>query len=304
VSRRRPSRVRSSNWAPTGTSEGNGGSALKQTPLPIVYIVSDSVGETAEFVVRAAASQFDGGNVQLRRVSHVDSTAVVDETVESAREEGAIIAFTLVLPELREYLLQRAQESGVHAVDIMGPMISAFEQVVGQPPRRKPGLVHQLDEDYFRRVEAVEFAVKYDDGRDPRGLERADIVLIGVSRTSKTPLSMYLAHRRMRVANVPLVPEVEPPEELFQLRDRGKVVGLTIRADKLNAIRRERLRSLGLTPTANYASRERIELELEYAEQIMRRLGCFVIDVSDKAVEETAGLILDYIHKREKQSQA
>ncbi|MCL6631095.1 MAG: kinase/pyrophosphorylase [Alicyclobacillus herbarius] len=270
--------------------------------LPIIYVVSDSVGETAEFVARAAASQFDGGNFELRRVSHVDSAAVIDEVVQSAYEEQAIIAFTLVLPGLRERLLQRANELGVHAVDIMGPMMDAFEQVIGQPPRRKPGLVHQLDEDYFRRVEAVEFAVKYDDGRDPRGLERADIVLIGVSRTSKTPLSMYLAHRRMRVANVPLVPEVNPPEELFQIRDKGKVVGLTIRADKLNAIRRERLRSLGLTPTANYASHERIEMELAYAEQIMRRLGCFVIDVSDKAVEETAGIILEYIHKREKHS--
>ncbi len=279
-----------------------GGDALSPMQLPIIYIVSDSVGETAEFVARAAASQFDGGSFELRRVSHVDSVDVIDDTVKSAQEEQAIIAFTLVLPELRERLLHRAAELGVHAVDIMGPMIDAFEQVMGTPPRRKPGLVHQLDEEYFRRVEAVEFAVKYDDGRDPRGLERADIVLIGVSRTSKTPLSMYLAHRRMRVANVPLVPEVHPPEELFQIRDKGKVVGLTIRADKLNAIRRERLRSLGLTPTANYASHERIAMELEYAEGIMRRLGCYVIDVSDKAVEETASLILDYVHRREQYS--
>ncbi|MCL6599159.1 MAG: kinase/pyrophosphorylase [Alicyclobacillus macrosporangiidus] len=263
---------------------------------PVVYVVSDSVGETGEFVVRAAASQFDGGSMDLRRVSHVQDTQVIDETVASAREENAIIAFTIVLPHLREHLMQRAAALGVRTVDIMGPMLDAFEQVVGQPPHRKPGLVHQLDDEYFRRVEAIEFAVKYDDGRDPRGLERADIVLIGVSRTSKTPLSMYLAHRRLRVANVPLVPEVAPPEELFMLPP-GRVIGLTIRPDKLNLIRVERLRSLGLTPQASYASPERIRQELDYADGVIRRIGCPVIDVSDKAVEETAAIVLEYVHR-------
>lgn len=269
--------------------------------IPIVYIVSDSVGETAEFVVRAAASQFDGGHTELRRVSHVHDEAMLDDIIVSAKEEEAIIAFTIVLPELREYLLSRAAAQGVQVVDIMGPMIDAFERVVGQPPRRQPGLVHQLDADYFRRVDAVEFAVKYDDGRDARGLERADIVLVGVSRTSKTPLSMYLAHRGRRVANVPLVPEVTPPEELFHLRDPKKVIGLSIRPEKLNAIRHERLKSLGLTSSANYASLERILQELEYADSVMKRLKCHVIDVSDKAVEETAGLIFEYITRKERQ---
>lgn len=269
---------------------------------PIVYIVSDSVGETAEFVVRAAASQFDGGQVDLRRVSHVHETSVIDETIESAREEHALLAFTIVLPELREYLITAATAASVRIVDIMGPMVDALEQVIGTVPRRKPGLVHQLDEDYFRRVEAIEFAVKYDDGRDPRGLERADIILVGVSRTSKTPLSMYLAHRRIRVANVPLVPEVAPPEELFHLTDRRKIVGLSIRPEKLNLIRQERLKALGLTPQASYASYERISVELDYSETIMRRLGCPVIDVSDRAVEETAGIILEIVAQRGKQA--
>lgn len=265
---------------------------------PIIYIVSDSVGETAEFVARAAASQFDGGHVELRRVSHVHEPSVIDETVDSAKEENAVIVFTVVLPELREYLLQRARRFGVPAVDIMGPMMDALEMLIGAPPQRKPGLVHQLDAEYFRRVEAIEFAVKYDDGRDPRGLARADIILIGVSRTSKTPLSMYLAHRRMKVANVPLVPEVQPPEELFALKDKRKIVGLRIRPEKLNLIRQERLRTLGLTPQASYASYERISAELEFAEDVMRRLNCPVIDVSDKAVEETAGIILEIVSRK------
>ncbi len=265
---------------------------------PIVYIVSDSVGETAEFVIRAAASQFDGGQVDLRRVSHVHEKTVLDEVIQSAKEERGIIAFTVVVPELREHLLNKARDAGVQIVDIMGPVIDVFEQELGRPPARKAGLVHQLDEDYFKRVEAIEFAVKYDDGRDARGLERADVVLIGVSRTSKTPLSMYLAHRGLRVANVPLVPEVTPPEQLFRLQDKKKVIGLTIRPDKLNMIRKERLKSLGLTGEATYASHERILVELEYAESVMKRLGCPCIDVSDKAVEETAGVVLEFVAKR------
>ena len=267
---------------------------------PVVYIVSDSVGETAEFVVRAAASQFDGRQWDMRSVSYVHERSVIDETVASAREEQAIIAFTLVLPELREYLLGAARSFGVRAIDIMGPMVDAFEEAVGHPPQRKAGLVHQLDDEYFRRVEAIEFAVKYDDGRDPRGLKRADIILIGVSRTSKTPLSMYLAHKRLKVANVPLVPEVSPPDELFLLSERKKVIGLTIRPEELNLIRQERLKALGLTAEASYASFERILLELDYAESIMQRINCPIIDVSSKAVEETAGLILDYVRSRGK----
>lgn len=262
----------------------------------IVYVVSDSVGETAEFVVRAAASQFDGGRVDVHRISFVDDVSTLREVVESAREDGALIAFTLILPELRREIARLAEEGGVIAVDIMGPMMDAFGKAFGTPPKLRPGLVHQLDEEYFRRVEAVEFAVKYDDGRDPRGLVRADVILIGVSRTSKTPLSMYLAHRRLKVANVPLVPEVDPPEELFTLPAK-KIIGLTINPEELNKIRTERLRSLGLTAQANYATLERILVELDYAEGIMKKIGCPIIDVSSKAVEETASIVLDILKR-------
>jgi [pyruvate, water dikinase]-phosphate phosphotransferase / [pyruvate, water dikinase] kinase len=145
-------------------------------------------------------------------------------------------------------------------------------------------------------VDAIEFAVKYDDGRDPRGLLRADVVLIGVSRTSKTPLSMYLANKRLKVANVPLVPEVDPPQELFQLPPE-RCIGLTINPEQLNGIRTERLKALGLTSQANYANLDRIAQELAYSKRIIDRLGCPVIDVSNKAVEETANIILEIIRK-------
>ncbi|KFZ40773.1 MULTISPECIES: pyruvate, water dikinase regulatory protein [Thermoactinomyces] len=262
----------------------------------VVYVVSDSVGETAELVVKAASSQFNGGEIEIRRIPYVNDADTVIETVQAAKEEKALIAFTLVVPELQELLITEAGRKQVPYVDIMGPMIQGMSELFQHEPKYKPGLIHQLDEDYFRKVEAIEFAVKYDDGKDPRGLLKADVILVGVSRTSKTPLSMYLAHKRFKVANVPLVPEVEPPEELLQVPSH-RIIGLTIDPEQLNHIRTERLKALGLASGANYASMERILEELDYAERVIRRLGCPVINVSNKAVEETANLILDIIQK-------
>lgn len=181
-------------------------------------------------------------------------------------------------------------------VDLLSPLMNAFATRFNQQPYHRPGLIRKLDEEYFKKIAAIEFAVKYDDGRDPRGITKADIVLIGVSRTSKTPLSMYLAHQRFKVANVPLVPEVPPPDELFAV-PRKNCIGLIISPDKLNEIRGERLRALGLASQANYASFERILYEMDFAEKIMKRVGCPIIDVSNKAVEETAGLILEVLKK-------
>lgn len=262
----------------------------------VVYVVSDSVGETAEFVVKAVATQFNGGQVDIRRNSYVDDFEDIEDVITLAKKGNSIIAYTIVIPSLKEYLDQRATQEGIMAVDLLSPLMYAFETRFNKQPNHRPGLMRKLDEEYFRKIEAIEFAVKYDDGRDPRGIKRADIVLVGVSRTSKTPLSMYLAHQRFKVANVPLVPEVPPPDELFEI-PRKNCVGLIISPDKLNEIRKERLKSLGLASQANYASFERILDELDYAEKIMKRVGCPVIDVSNKAVEETASLILEVLKK-------
>ncbi len=268
-----------------------------RSSLSIVFVVSDSVGETAEFVVRAAASQFDHNHFEIRRMSYVDTIDAIREIIESAKEVGGFIAYTLILPTLRTAMRELAEQMGVRAVDIMGPMMTAFEDVFNATPQLRPGLLHQLDDDYFRKVEAIEFAVKHDDGRDSRGLFRADVVLVGVSRTSKTPLSMYLAHKKMRVANVPLVPEVQPPGELYEL-PQGRIIGLTIDGDELTLIRKERLRSLGLNSDASYASWQRIRDELQYADDVMQKLGCPIIDVSRRAVEETASIILSIVRQR------
>ncbi|WP_077211149.1 pyruvate, water dikinase regulatory protein [Bacillus dakarensis] len=261
-----------------------------------VYIISDSVGETAELVVKAVATQFNGGNVDIVRSSYVEDIEDIEDVLLMAKQSPSIIAYTIVIPSLKDYLDKRAMEEKIAAVDLLHPLIDAFAKTFHRNPKNQPKLMRKLDDSYFRKIEAIEFAVKYDDGRDPRGILKADIVLIGVSRTSKTPLSMYLANKRYKVANVPLVPEVSPPDELYEI-PRSKCVGLIITPDKLNMIRKERLRSLGLTSGANYASFERILEELEYAEKIMKRIGCPIINVSNKAVEETADYILDVLKK-------
>ena len=247
-------------------------------------------------MAKAAASQFNSGSVDIRRVPYLDDHDYLDEVLDEAAKCPSIIAYTLVLPEMKEKLVSGAIQRNIITVDIMGPMMDGLSKLMQNSPKLKPGLLHKLDEDYFKKVEAIEFAVKYDDGKDPRGIVHSDIVVIGVSRTSKTPLCMYLAHKRIKAANVPLVPEVSPPEELFKLPS-NKVIGLTIRPDQLNVIRQERLKTLGLTSSADYASLERILRELDYAEKIMRKVGCPVIDVTHKAVEETASKVLEIYHK-------
>ncbi|WP_168119469.1 pyruvate, water dikinase regulatory protein [Paenibacillus sp. HB172176] len=269
---------------------------VKQSADVIVYVVSDAAGDTGDLVVRAAIAQFHPIHADIRRAPFIMDEAALERVTEMAKRSHAIMLYTLVKPKLRDEMRRLSEASGVTAIDLLGPFIETLEHRTGRKSRQEPGLNHVLDADYFRKVEAVEFAVKYDDARDTSGVMKADIVLVGVSRTSKTPLSMYLAHQKFKVANVPLVPEIKPPDELFKL-PRGKIVGLTIDTTYLNVIRKERLKALGLPNTAAYATTKRIEEELQYAETIMKELGCVVIDVSHRAVEETASLIMEYVRK-------
>ena len=258
----------------------------------VIYIISDSIGETAEQVAKAAISQFETESYELRRFPFITDKNQIIEILEEAKHEKPVVIFTMVLEELKDFLVDEATKRGIAHIDVMSPIIKSIGSVLNFVPKREPGLIRRLDEKYFKKVEAIEFAVKYDDGKDPRGLKKADIVLIGISRTSKTPLSMYLAHKNMKVANVPLVPEVAPPKEIYEIPSK-KIIGLTTNPMKLIEIRQERLKALGLKHEANYASMERILEELDYAEEIMKKLNCPVIDVSSKAVEESASIILE-----------
>ncbi len=268
----------------------------QETVIPVVYVISDSVGETAEFMVKAAASQFNGANVDIRKIPHVEDESAIIMAFELAKEAQAFVAYTLVLPELRTIVEAKGKEYNIPTVDLLGPLMDTFANFFDKKPIYSPGSMRQLDADYFNKIKAVEFAVKYDDGKDPRGVLLADIVLIGISRTSKTPLSMYLAHKGFKVANVPLAPEVIPPDEIYQVSAK-KCIGLTIEPNELNEIRQQRLKSLGLTKNSNYAKFERILEELEFSEAIIKKVGCPLINVSNRAVEETAGIILDILKK-------
>jgi regulator of PEP synthase PpsR (kinase-PPPase family) len=193
-------------------------------------------------------------------------------------------------------MTQQAKVKNIPAIDALGPIIRELTKMSDSQPKREIGLNRQMDEEYFEKVDAVEFAVKYDDGKDPRGVLKADIVLLGVSRTSKTPLSMYLAYRNYKVANIPLVPEVSAPKELFEISPR-KIIGLTNDPQVLNTIRLVRMKDLGIKSNSTYANLDRILNELDYAHKLFTKLRCPVINVSNKAIEETASIITSIISK-------
>lgn len=264
----------------------------------VVYVLSDSIGETGEQVAKAAISQFNSGKYETRRFPYITDEDQIIEIFEEAKNEKSMIIFTIVIDRLKQFILEKSKEYNIMAIDIMTPILNSIENLVGFEPKREAGLIRKLDEKYFRKVEAIEFAVKYDDGKDSRGIKKADIVLIGISRTSKTPLSMYLAHKNIKVANIPLVPEVPPPNELFEI-DSKRIIGLTANPVKINEIRKERLKALGLSDNASYASMDRILDEIQYAEDLMKGIKCPVIDVSVKAVEETAGIIMELIKEHD-----
>lgn len=260
----------------------------------VIFVCSDAVGETAEAVARATTRQFATEQVKIKRFGHIKHEDEIKSIINEALQVDGFIAYTLVQPELRETMREETIRLGVRAVDVMGPMMQAFIDTFNDAPKYKPGLLHEMDENYYRKIEAIEFAVKYDDGKDVRGLLQAQVVLVGVSRTSKTPLSIYLAHKGIKTANYPLTIKVKPPQELFMASDR-LIVGLSMQPERLLKIRTERLKALGLPSQAHYASIERIEKELHFASEIMERLKCPVIDVTEKAIEETAGLIMELL---------
>lgn len=262
----------------------------------IIYVCSDAVGETAEAVAKATLRQFSSEHVKIKRFGHLRSEDEIIRIVAEAALTGGFISYTLVQPELRELMKEESLKLGVRAVDVMGPMMQAYIDTFGSYPRREPGLLHSIDDDYYRRMDAIEFAVRYDDGKDARGLVQAQVVLIGVSRTSKTPLSVFLSHKGIKTANLPLMPEVKPPDELKQEPGR-LIVGLTMQPEHLLEIRSERLKTLGLPTSANYASQQRILEELEYASAVMKGLDCPVIDITNRAIEETAGIIIEWLNK-------
>ncbi|MCD1146871.1 kinase/pyrophosphorylase [Peptoniphilus sp. KCTC 25270] len=266
-------------------------------PPLVIYVISDSIGETGELIAKASVRQFETENYEIRRFPYHNSIEHIGPLLEEAAKlPKALIVYTNVDMETREFIERKKLELNLHVVDVMGHPMKEIESILQYPPKREPGLIRRLDENYFKKVEAIEFAVKYDDGKDPRGVIKADICLVGVSRTSKTPLSMYLAHKNYKVANIPLVPEVPVPPEVYK-KNRNQVFGLVANSSKLYTIREERLKAMGLNSTAKYANVDRIKDEVNYSKEIMKDIGCVMIDVSNKAIEETAEIIIAHYKK-------
>lgn len=256
-----------------------------------VYVLSDSVGETAESVAKATVTQFKDLDLSISKHSNLETPSSIEKIFASMDYKNSMVIFTIVLKPLKDYLVNACEQYGVKYVDVMGETLKLLSEITGAEPHNEPGVMRKLNEDYFKRIQAVEFAVKYDDGKDPRGVLLADCVLIGISRTSKTPLSMYLAHKNLKVANIPLVPEIPVPKELFEV-DPKKIFCLTNDKNILNKIRRERLKEMGLSAGADYASMDRIDEELRYAKELAAKLNCKIINVADKAIEESSNIIL------------
>jgi regulator of PEP synthase PpsR (kinase-PPPase family) len=272
-----------------------------ERPTVELHIVSDSTGETAARLVQALEAQFPDQEFEEVRHARVESVEDLELAVRSARGRPAVVVYTLVEPEMRDAMRRLCRRARVHYCDLLGHPIDAVVRVSGQAARMTPGSRAPLTPAYFRRIEAMEFAVKYDDGVGA-GLDEADIVLVGVSRTSKTPLSIYLGYLGHKVANVPIVKGIEPPHELWEL-DPSKIVGLTIDPDRLVEIRRGRLRNLGARDR-RYAQLLEIYEELDQAGAVHRRLGCPVIDISELSIEETAQRILRTVEQRRAESAA
>jgi regulator of PEP synthase PpsR (kinase-PPPase family) len=272
---------------------------LATPPLPKpILVLSDGTGETGEKMVRAALQQFKGHLVHVRTYAHITRPEQLRSWFRVAARQGAFVVTTLVSKDMREHAAVLSQEHGVVHLDLIEDLLGVLSGYLSLQPVGVPGLLHQADETYFRRIEAVEFTVKADDGKEPRMLRQADIILVGVSRTSKTPLSTYLAHKGYKVGNVPIVLDHDPPALLAEV-DQRRVFALIIDPESLQAIRRARLLAMGMSKAVNYDDMDYIMAELEYAQRLFRGHRDWpVIDVTGKAVEETAATILGILNDR------
>jgi regulator of PEP synthase PpsR (kinase-PPPase family) len=264
---------------------------------PPIYIVSGGVGASGEQLVQTVLAQFPDHHMPVIVVGNARQVEQIERVIAQAKDTGGTIAHTLVDASLRSYLVERTQAAGVAAIDLMGSLLERVAQVLGREPLGHPGLYRQLHRDYFDRVAAIEFTMAHDDGKKPEDWQGAEIVLVGVSRTGKTPLSLYLSVLGWKVANVPLVPSLPLPPELFRL-DPQRVVGLTIESGQLLLHRQQRQIRLGAPGPSAYVDPNSIFEEIQNAKQVFRRGGFSVVDVTDKPIETCADEVIRLIQRR------
>ncbi|RMC46445.1 pyruvate, water dikinase regulatory protein [Lactobacillus sp. ESL0230] len=260
-----------------------------------IIIISDSAGDTAFNNAVAATAQFPDAQINYRRYPFVYNKEKLAETFQEIEKyPNLVIIYSLVKDEMQLPVIRFIREHNIHGIDILSPVVEAIQSATGSRPLKKIGAQHKMNQKYFDRISAMEFAVMYDDGKDPKGFLEADVVLLGVSRTSKTPLSLFLANKNLKVANLPLVPDTHIPKEIYQVNPK-KIIGLTNDLSVLNEIRRQRMIAYGLNPDTTYSNTDAIKKELDSAQTLYNELGCFVINVANRSIEETAALILDHL---------
>ena len=268
------------------------------TPSFTLHIMSDGTGETASAVARAVLVQYKQDQVLMVRHQNIRTKEQALSALEKIQNEGkSLLIYTMVLPEIRTFVQELCHQKHIKAVDLLGPLFKNFDGVLESNKEKKPGLLRSVDEDYFKRIFATEFSLRHDDGKSITRLKDADIVLVGVSRTSKTPLSIYLSFKGWKVANVPLVLGIPLPENLSEV-DHRKIIGLTIDIDNLIKIRKNRLKKFGWNFNREYADKAHILKEMNYSREIFEKHRWPVVNVTDRALEETAGEVIRIIRAR------
>ncbi|MCF1684379.1 kinase/pyrophosphorylase [Tetragenococcus halophilus] len=257
-----------------------------------IFVISDSAGETASKLAQATMAQYPTVEFVLFRRTFITTDESLLKALKDAKKHHAIILHTLINKHLVEITHQFCDKHQLYQFDVLTPPVVEVEKRTGVAPSNEPGAMHHLDKNYFRRIKSMEFAVKYDDGKDPRGFLEADVVLLGVSRTSKTPLSLFLANKNLKVANLPIVPQAHIPKQIWEV-DSNKIVGLTNDPEVLNTIRKERMIAYGLNPDSAYSDIDKIKEELNFAKDLYEKLGCITINVASLSIEETASVILN-----------
>lgn len=263
-----------------------------------VYIVSDAIGQSAVNIVRSALSQFPNLNYIVKDYTFISEISEIDDIIAALKKEEipAIILHTFSNNEMTQYLDKNVEGICDDSYDLLTPIVKRISKLVEiKPKTQSSGKNQELDSNYFNRIEALEFAVQHDDGKEPKGFLEADVVILGISRTSKTPLSIYLANNNLKVANLPLVPESDLPEEIWEVEPK-RIIGLMNDVSILSEIRKERMIAYGMNPETFYSNTDRIEAEIYFAEKLYSELNCKIINVANKSIEETAGNIIAYLN--------
>jgi hypothetical protein len=261
-------------------------------PAKKIYIISDATGQSGLHILRAALVQFEQTRAKIALFHDIDSKAGLRKILDQARRAKALIAFTFVKKEMRDYASEYCGKNGILHLDILGPIIHNLSSYLGLEPLETPSLLRKVDARYFKRIDAIEYTLGHDDGRGVERLNEADIVIVGLSRSSKTPTSFFLAQEGYKVANVPIVAGIPLPEELFSV-DQHKIVCLQIDPEVLQKVRRVRQKRSGLK--SGYSDLRKIFEEAEHVRRLIRKHRNWkVVDTTNKSIEETAWEI---IHK-------